>query len=140
MTTATRYETLPTSALARTAGWTRADRAAWARLCKRFPDLRFQLEHSVGVAAAQIHNLVNARITVGRTLGGWRAYITCFSPDLEHYWQRTCINDADLHDYPGEYPNRFDTLGEAIAAAQKELPAILKELRDHRRSIELAAV
>ena len=98
----------------RNVGMDRADWAAWARLCKRFPDIRNQVDHFAALMAAQAEGAINVRFEVAKTFGGWVANLTGYSPVLVGCYQNFRINQDP------SYPNRFDSITEATEAAVKE--------------------
>jgi len=83
-------------------GLTKDERMAWARLCKRIPDLQDGLEHFVCLEAAQQLGKENIRATIGRTIGGWKATLVLYSPNVENFYQNFDVGTFLTMDEAGD--------------------------------------
>lgn len=97
----------------RNIGMTSSDWAAWARLCKRFPDIKNQVDDCAAIMAAQAGH-INVRMHVQNGIGGWIAVVIGYSPALVNFKQSFRLNSDR------EYPNRFESLQDAVEAAIRE--------------------
>jgi len=99
------------------------DWAAWARLCKRFPEIKKQLDHCAALMAAQSVGAINVRTHIGKTIGGWKATVIGYSPRLVGHYQNFNLNSDP------QYPKRFPTLEEATLAVVAEAKNLLRALQ-----------
>ena len=106
----------------RNVAMTRQDWASWARLCKRFPEIKQQVDHCAALMAAQSEGRINVLISLVNGIGGWTAAITGYSHHLEDYHQTLYLNRDP------EYPRRFKSLKEATEAAIVEKHNLLTTL------------
>lgn len=102
----------------------KADRAAWARLCKRFPELQSQVDHCACIMAAQAEGKINVRVHVALSIGGWVSAVIGYSPALEGCTQTFALNRDD------DYPSRFTSMVDATEAAMREKENLRKALEE----------
>ncbi len=100
------------------------DWAAWARLCKRFPELPRQIDHAACLMAAHAEGRVNSRVHIQKTIGGWIAFVIGYAPFLKDGQQKFCLNQDE------KYPNRFDRIEDAVEAALTEADNLINTLRE----------
>jgi len=99
---------------------TREEQVSWNRLKKRFPEIERQVEHFAARMAAEHSSKTNVLIDIRKESGGYQAELTVYHR-LCTGGQTFSLHDPQNHSTPDEYPEFFESIEDAAAAAVREM-------------------